>query len=75
MEAAGGFTMTALAEKLIARHEARYAGKLSGMWDSGELLGRVAIVEDNGHTVTVVAEDGYRERWNRVEFMKKFKQV
>jgi hypothetical protein len=45
------------------------------MWDSGELLGRVAIVEDDGHTVTVVAEDGVREKWNRVEFQRKFKQV
>ena len=67
--------MTPLAQMLLARNATRQKGGLSGMWDSGELLGRVAIVEDNGHTVTVVAEDGYRERWNRVEFMKKFKQV
>lgn len=67
--------MTPLAQMLLARNATRQKGGLSGMWDSGELLGRVAIVEDNGHTVTVVAEDGYRERWNRVEFMKKFKQL
>ena len=67
--------MTPLAQMLLARNATRQKGKLSGMWDNGELLGRVAIVEDNGHTVTVVAEDGYRERWNRVEFMKKFKQL
>ena len=67
--------MTPLAQMLLARNATRQKGGLSGMWDSGELLGRVAIVEDNGHTVTVVAEDGYRERWNRVEFTKKFKQL
>ena len=36
--------MTKYATMLLARHETRHKG-LSGMWDSGELLGRVAIVE------------------------------
>ncbi len=67
--------MTPLAQMLLARNATRQKGGLSGMWDSGELLGRVAIVEDDGHTVVVVAEDGYRERWNRVEFLRKFKPV
>jgi hypothetical protein len=66
--------MTPLAAMLLARNATRHKG-LSGMWDSGELLGRVAIVEDDGHTVTVTAEDGVQERWNRVDFLKKFKQV
>ena len=66
--------MTALAQLLLARDAAKRHG-LSGMWDNGELLGRVAIVEDNGHTVTVVAEDGVTEKWNRVEFLKKFRPM
>ena len=66
--------MTPLASMMVACHTAKHRG-LSGMWDSGELLGRVAIVEDDGHTVTVVAEDGVSERWNRVQFFRKFKQI
>ena len=66
--------MTALAEMILARSETKHCG-LSARWDNGELLGRVAIIEDDGHTVTVIAEDGYQERWSRVEFLKKFKQV
>ena len=66
--------MTPLAQLLLARNATKHCG-LSGMWDSGELLGRVAIVEDDGHTVTVVAPDGVTEKWSRVEFQRKFKQV
>ena len=67
--------MTPLAAMLLARDKARNKGNLAIMWDSGELLGRVVVIEDDGHTVTVTAEDGVQERWNRVEFLKKFKQV
>ena len=67
--------MKPLAEMLLARDQARNKGNLAVMWDSGELLGRVVVIEDDGQTVTVVAEDGVKERWNRVEFLKKFKQV
>ena len=71
---AKGFAVTLLAQLLLSRNAAKHHG-LSGMWDNGELLGRVSIVEDDVHTVTVVAEDGVTEKWNRVEFQRKFKQV
>jgi hypothetical protein len=65
--------MTPLAEKLIARHDSRQT-KIVGRWNSGELFGAVTVLEDNG-MVVVQCPDGINERWNRVEFLKKFKPI